>query len=119
MLIVDDDAGIRSSLARIMRAKGFEVETVADGESAVATVARGIPGLVILDCRLPGIDGWETMQQIRNFGPSVPVILMTAYRPLDRDWQRHEVEAVWIHSKPVDIDALMQQADSLVEANRN
>lgn len=106
VLIVDDDDGIRRSLARIMRCKGFEVETAGDGESAVLVSCQFDPHLLLLDIRMPGIDGIETFERIRSERPHVSAIFMTAYSSSVRVDKAISLGAISVMSKPLDIESL-------------
>nr|WP_219732079.1 response regulator transcription factor [Glaciihabitans sp. INWT7] len=79
ILVVDDDATVSEVVCSYLRSAGFQVESVADGGSAVETAARIRPDLVVLDRMLPGIDGVEVCRRIRA-ERAVPVIMLTALR---------------------------------------
>lgn len=78
VLVVDDDAAVRDSLARTLRFEGHEVETAADGRAALDAVADREPDAVILDVSMPVLDGLQTCQQLRAGGSLVPVLMLTA-----------------------------------------
>lgn len=65
VLLVDDDATIREHLGPVLERSGLEVEEAADGESALQSIARRRPDVVILDVMMPGIDGREVLRRIR------------------------------------------------------
>jgi DNA-binding NtrC family response regulator len=79
ILIVDDDPDIRESLPGALSAIGAEIATVADGEEALAALARESPDIVLTDVRMPGLDGLELLRLLGERAPDVDVILMTAY----------------------------------------
>ncbi|HVN31966.1 MAG TPA: sigma-54 dependent transcriptional regulator [Thermoanaerobaculaceae bacterium] len=79
ILVVDDERGILDQLAGILRDEGFAVATVATGEEALAAVSREIFDLVLLDVWLPGIDGIETLRQLRAAGHQLPVVLISGH----------------------------------------
>jgi DNA-binding response OmpR family regulator len=78
ILVVDDDATIRDVVAETLTQEGYATTTAADGEEALALLTRDEPGLVLLDLRLPRVDGWEVARQMRARGLSTPVVVMTA-----------------------------------------
>ena len=85
VLIVDDEAGIRSSLAGILGDEGFETTVCEDGEAALRSLARdGLPDLLLLDIAMPGRDGLSALQEMIALEPDLPVIIHTAY-PTFRD----------------------------------
>jgi DNA-binding response OmpR family regulator len=77
VLVVDDEPHIRAVLRGYLEADGFAVSEAADGEEAVRQVRQDAPDLVLLDVMLPGIDGIETLRQVRTFS-EVYVIVVTA-----------------------------------------
>jgi DNA-binding response OmpR family regulator len=77
ILVVDDEEPIRSLIASYLRREGFQVDGVATGEEAVSAVRARPPDLVVLDVRLPGIDGFEALRRIRRSSDTY-VIMLTA-----------------------------------------
>ncbi len=78
ILVVDDDPGVRTALDRALRLDGYEVTTVADGESALASLALAAPDAMVLDLGLPGIDGLDVARRMREAGDDTPVLMLTA-----------------------------------------
>jgi two-component system nitrogen regulation response regulator NtrX len=79
ILVVDDERGILDQLEGILHDEGFSVVTVTTGEEALAAVSREIFDLVLLDVWLPGIDGIETLRQLRAAGHQLPVVLISGH----------------------------------------
>jgi DNA-binding response OmpR family regulator len=77
VLVVDDEPAVRDVLARYLERDGFEVDTAADGEDAIARFDDARPDLVLLDLMLPRVDGFEVFRAIRSRSES-PVIMLTA-----------------------------------------
>ncbi len=77
ILVVDDETNLRTLVGSYLRAEGYEVVEAADGLEAVDSVRRRRPDLVVLDVRMPGMDGIEALRQIRTFS-EVFVIMLTA-----------------------------------------
>jgi two-component system, OmpR family, response regulator len=78
VLVVDDEEYIRDLVASSLRLAGFTARAVSDGSLAIAALEHDAPDLVILDVRLPGIDGFEVCRRLRAAGSDVPVIFLTA-----------------------------------------
>ena len=78
ILVVDDEEPVRDVLCEYFESQGFGVEAAPDGEAALAALGRLRPDLVLLDVRMPGIDGVEVLRRIRRADPDVPVIMVTA-----------------------------------------
>jgi two-component system response regulator MprA len=78
ILIVEDEEQIASFLRRGLTYEGYEVETVADGASALAKARDARPDLVVLDLMLPGMDGLEVCRRLRTAHSSLPILILTA-----------------------------------------
>src|SRR4051794_11564428 len=80
VLVVDDDAGIRGGLRRLLRAHGFAATRAAGGAEAIARLAEFTPSLILLDLSMPDIDGLEVLRRIRADPrtAAVPVIMLSA-----------------------------------------
>jgi DNA-binding response OmpR family regulator len=78
VLVVDDEPMVRDVLARYLARDGFEVETAADGEAALAAFESDRPDLILLDLMLPRVDGFEVFRRLREGGVASPVIMLTA-----------------------------------------
>lgn len=82
VLVVDDDAGIRELLKFKLTKGGFDVETSANGQECLESLRAGLPDVVLLDVRMPRVDGLETLDAIRTeFGSALPVVLLTGADP--------------------------------------
>jgi DNA-binding NtrC family response regulator len=79
-LIVDDDKNVRDFLKLFLKKKGFQnVETVQNGQEALAIVEKEDINLVLLDVRMPGLDGIEVLRAIKKIRKDIPVVMITAY----------------------------------------
>ena len=79
ILVIDDDSEIRYSLNRVLTSKGYAILSAASGEEGIEEAEQSQPHVILLDNRMGGISGIETLQHIRSASPSSMVILMTAY----------------------------------------
>jgi DNA-binding response OmpR family regulator len=77
ILVVDDDPGLRQSLSAFLGRSGYRVSTAPDGETALASLEKERPDLLLLDVLMPRLDGRETLRQMRVAGNWTPVILLT------------------------------------------
>jgi DNA-binding response OmpR family regulator len=77
IVIVDDDEAIRELASLYLRKEGFDIACAVDGATAVETIAREQPGLVVLDLMLPGLSGYDVCKQVRAES-AVPIIMLTA-----------------------------------------
>jgi DNA-binding response OmpR family regulator len=77
ILVVDDDPDIRGLLRELLDRRGFSVLEARDGQEALRAVFDQRPDLVVLDVQMPGLDGWKTLERIRELS-DVPVVMLTA-----------------------------------------
>ncbi len=83
VLVVDDEAGIRESMAILFRREGYQVQAVESGERAVEILDREPFDLVITDLRLTGMNGIEVLQRVKHASPETEVVVMTAYGTIE------------------------------------
>ncbi len=79
VLVVDDNEIIRDIFSRMLRAGGYEAETASTGEEALELMRRNVPDVVLLDLKMPVMDGPTTLKEIREQHGQVPVVIITAY----------------------------------------
>lgn len=107
VLVVDDSPGICRTMTMILGRKGFSVECAPDGPSALEKM-KGRPfDVVLLDIRLPGMDGVEVNRRIRTQHPGAKVAMMTAYAVEGKIREALADGAEKIFYKPLDIDAVL------------
>jgi len=106
LLIVDDQYGIRLLLHEIFKKEGYEVFQAANGFQAIDIVVKDCPDLVILDMKIPGMDGVEILKRIKEINKDIKVILMTAYGELDIIEEAKKLGALQYFPKPFDIDEI-------------
>ena len=78
ILVVDDDEGVRRTLARVLRDEGYSVRSAADGAEALEVANHSAPDLVLLDLRLPDRSGWDVFGRLVQLRPLLPVVIITA-----------------------------------------
>lgn len=106
ILLVDDDALMRRSLAFNLERNGYTVQTAANAEDGLAMVEKDRPDLVVLDIGLPGMDGLEALRHLRD-QEGMPVILLTARRRELDEVLGLELGADDYIAKPFDLDVLL------------
>ncbi|HKJ91594.1 MAG TPA: SLC13 family permease [Longimicrobiales bacterium] len=107
VLLVDDEERFRGSLARRLRARGYDVVDVASGEEAVKRVRLdGAINIAVLDLRMAGMDGIQTLKEMRAFNPAVQAIMLTGHGSLDSAKDAGRLEAFKYLEKPCDIEQL-------------
>src|SRR6185369_4581210 len=103
VLIVDDEEAVCWALDRALRREGHEVAVAASAEQALAQVGRRRPDAILLDIRLPGMDGLTALGLLRDRLPGVPVIVVTAFGNLDTAVKAVEGGAFEYLTKPFDL----------------
>jgi len=106
VLIADDDALVRGSLAAVLESEGYQVEEACDGNEAVDRAIRNKPDLVLLDLNMPHADGWTAFNQLDKITPLLPVIIITARPNQYKEAVRVGVDAFM--EKPMNIPILMR-----------
>ncbi|MCP4285199.1 MAG: sigma-54-dependent Fis family transcriptional regulator [Gammaproteobacteria bacterium] len=106
ILVVDDDRSIRRSLELHLSAEGFSVTTAVDGREAVDRALNTQLDLVLLDLRLPEMDGFEVLRAIKAGKPSLPVVMITAYDDMHTAIEAIRLGAIDHLGKPLDLDQL-------------
>jgi len=104
ILIVDDEKLIRWSLTQALGKEGYQVLAAEDGDQGLAMVGEEDPDLVILDVKLPGIDGLQVLEKIREFNAEVVVIMLTAFDALEIAVQSMKLGAYDYIHKPYELD---------------
>ncbi len=107
VLVVDDSPGICRTLSLILRKKGFEVTCAMDGQDALDRSRERAFDRILLDIRLPGIDGVEVQKIIRESRPDADIAIITAYADQDKISEAMRAGASKLFYKPLDMDALL------------
>jgi two-component system response regulator HydG len=115
ILLVDDDSAFRHVMSGELRRLGYEVTMAASGEEAVACVERAEPEIVLLDLRLPGMDGLETLKAIRARSTSAEVIMLTGHGSIDSAIESIKVGAFDYVTKPCPLDEIQIRVQRAVE----
>ena len=106
VLIVDDQNGIRILLVEVFSVEGYQTFQASNGKIALEIVRTEFPDLVLLDMKIPGMDGLEILKHIKQMDESIKVIMMTAYGELDMIKEASDLGALMHFTKPFDIDEL-------------
>lgn len=109
ILIVDDQNGIRVLLMEVFGSEGYKTYQASNGKLALDIVSKESPDIVLLDMKIPGMDGLEILKHIKLINPDIKVIMMTAYGELDVIKEATELGAITHFTKPFDIDEMRQE----------
>jgi DNA-binding NtrC family response regulator len=106
ILIVDDDEVMRETLLDVFRKKGYEVFSVGSGNEALSVIKRHLIDLILLDMRLPDVDGLEILKRIKEFDTEILVIMMTAYSDVQSAVSAMKSGAYDYINKPFELEEL-------------
>ncbi len=119
LLLVDDSEEFRTSTSRVLKRRGFEVVEARSGMRALELVGEEVPDLVLLDLKMPGLDGLLTLKRLREKVPGLPVIILTGHGDMDAALAGIQLEVVDFLNKPMDIDMLALRIRSLLEGGKS
>lgn len=114
LLVVDDQPTVRMSLRDLLSLKGYEIHEASSGEEALARFEEGSYDLVLLDVRMPGIDGPEVMRHIRKDHPRLPVIILTGHASVDSAIAALKLDAADYLLKPFRVEDLIATVDRVL-----
>jgi two-component system response regulator (stage 0 sporulation protein F) len=110
VLVVDDDADIRECITSLLEAEGYATRQAANGLQALDVLEDGAPRLVLLDMRMPVMDGREFLHAFEDRGHDVPVIVLTAHSEgMERTLMRRVLR------KPLNVDELVEAVREVCE----
>jgi DNA-binding NtrC family response regulator len=118
ILIVDDQALNREQLKKVLQEDSYEIETVADGASALRMLSERSHHLVITDLRMPGMSGLELLSRVRERKPSVGLIVLTAYGDPGDAFTAMKAGADEFLTKPFDADHIRFRVRTVLERRR-
>lgn len=118
LLIVDDQAGVRRLLYEAFAEEGYRVEMAASGPEAIQKVLCKTPDVILLDNKMPVMNGLETAQEIRKLSYDVPIVLMTAYGELHITARAKKLGITYCIDKPFDLNEVRQLVKTLLIESR-
>ncbi len=109
IMLVDDEEEFTSALSERLELRGFQVMTVNNGEDALEIMEEEIPQVVILDLKMPGLSGIETLKRMKYISADVPVLLLTGYGSTEEGIKGMQMGAQDYLMKPLDIEDLIKK----------
>jgi len=113
LLLVDDEEDFITALAERLRIRSYEARTVTSGEAALLEIGNERPDVVILDLKMPGMDGLEVLREIKTRDPSIYVIMVTGSVDEHVGEQAMEAGATNYLVKPLDIEDLVGMLEDI------
>lgn len=114
ILVVDDEDALRTVLSSELVGEGYEVETAADGDEAINVVQTKPFDLVLLDIKMPKVDGFEVLKFLKSKYPNVKVIMLTGFADLKNAIESKKLGAEDFVSKPYDLVDLLTTIERVV-----
>lgn len=114
ILIVDDQKGVRRLLEELFKKEGWDVYVAADGLEAISRVDEIFPDIVLMDMKMPNLNGLEASEQILSAHEHMRIIMMTAYGEMDVVKKALEAGVKRCITKPFDIMVLRDLVDELI-----
>ena len=118
ILVVDDDQALLKLIRRFLELGGYDVTTASDGETALRLIDAEKPSLVLLDIRMPGLNGYQVCESVRKLS-NVPIIMLTARGQLDDVIHGFAVGADDYVTKPFGVDELLARVKAMLRRVRS
>lgn len=107
VLVVDDDKRMVKTISDILKVKGYETAGAYAGEEALEKVKSVLPDCVLMDIKMPGVNGLDVLKKIKDVFPELPVLLMSAYTTEEQVVEARRAGAEAVLTKPIDIQGLL------------
>ena len=118
VLVVDDESFIRKALSGLLSDEGFEVTTANNGYEALKLIETDAPDLVLLDIWMPGLDGIETLKEIKKDNPATQVIIITGHGTIETAIKATKLGAFDLLEKPLSIDKVIVAINNALNFRR-
>jgi FixJ family two-component response regulator len=118
VFVVDDDPGIRDSVRWLLESVGLRVETYDSAQAFLDAYVATRPGCLILDVRLPGMNGLDLLEELRNRGGTIPVIVVTAFGEVHSTVRAMKGGAIDVMEKPTRDQVMLDRVHQALEQDR-
>jgi FixJ family two-component response regulator len=119
VLVVDDDASVRKSLLRLIRAAGYDVETLEGAAAYLERTAQRPPACLVLDIRMPGMSGLDLLRVVAGTSRELPIVFISGHGDEDVRAQAIDAGAVEVLYKPLDETTLLAAIDQALELSKD
>jgi CheY-like chemotaxis protein len=118
LLLVDDEVEFREATGQALKRRGFAVTLADSGEQALALIRSSLPDIIVLDLKMEGMDGIDTLVEVRKVNKDLPVVILTGHGGFDDAMAGIRLEIVDFLQKPVDVAHLAARIRSLLNRRR-
>ena len=118
VLVVDDEEKVRKYMSRLLKIRGFEVDTAPDGTTALSMIQESEVDIVLLDVLMPGMDGITVLKEIKKTKPAIEVVMLTGNASVETAIEGMRIGAFDYLLKPVDLDNLYLCLKEALEQKR-
>lgn len=117
VLLIDDEEEFTMTLAERLELRGYETRTANSGETGISMMANTRFSIAVLDLKMPGLNGLDTLRQMKNINPDMPVILLTGHGSTREGMDGMRLGAYDYLMKPLDIDNLIKKIQGAITAS--
>jgi len=114
ILVVDDEEALRTVLAAELEGEGYQVTTAADGQEAINILGPSIFDLILLDIKMPNVDGFEVLKFVKERHPATKIIMLTGFADLKNAIESKKLGAEDFVSKPYDLVDLLTTVERVL-----
>ena len=112
VLIVDDEVVFCENMAKLLNTRGYQVKTVNEGEEAISVLKKEVYDVVVLDLKMPGMNGIDVLKKIKELGVSSQVIMLTGHGGVDTAMEAVKLGAFDYIPKPCEVDELSEMINN-------
>ncbi|XXJ18725.1 sigma-54-dependent transcriptional regulator [Desulfovibrio caledoniensis] len=117
-LLVDDEESFRNTLCKRLKRRGMDVEQAGSGEEALAMLETCRPDVVLLDVKMPGMDGLTALHKIKEVNPLIEVVMLTGHASMEIAIRGMELGAFDYLMKPVEFEELLYKLEDAFKRKR-
>ena len=118
VLVVDDEDEFREMIVKRLRKRDLDCEGAEDGAKAIEIIRRGHTDVVLLDVKMPGMDGIETLREIKRLKPLIEVVMLTGHASVDSGVDGMRFGAFDYLMKPMELDPLVKKLTEAYERKK-
>ena len=112
VLIIDDEVVFCENMAKLLNTRGYQVKTVNEGEEAISALKKEVYDVVVLDLKMPGMNGIDVLKKINELGVSSQVIMLTGHGGVDTAMEAVKLGAFDYIPKPCEVDELSEMINN-------